>query len=211
MELPLFPLSLVAFPGEQVNLHIFEPRYRQLIKECDETGMTFGLPPFESGMKLEVGTELVLEEIINRYPDGKMDISTRATRRFRVEEFRVKTEEKPYPMGDVHFFEDEQIDTTDLVLLKKVRAQVSELLSLLKLSVGVEVLKDFESVFQIGHKIGLTFSQELALLQITNENNRLTYVYEHLKNFIPVVLQLNDMKSKIRLNGHFKNPPLPDI
>jgi len=43
--LPLFPLSLVVFPGEYLNLHIFELRYRQLINECDEEGMTFGIPP----------------------------------------------------------------------------------------------------------------------------------------------------------------------
>jgi ATP-dependent Lon protease len=44
--LPLFPLNLVVFPHEKLNLHIFEPRYRQLVRDCLEQNLTFGIPPF---------------------------------------------------------------------------------------------------------------------------------------------------------------------
>ena len=54
--LPLFPLRLVAFPGEDLNLHIFEPRYKELIQECDEKGITFGLPPFIDDKMQTFGT-----------------------------------------------------------------------------------------------------------------------------------------------------------
>ncbi|MEO1628994.1 MAG: LON peptidase substrate-binding domain-containing protein, partial [Bacteroidota bacterium] len=46
MGRPLFPLKLVVYPGEQLNLHIFEPRYKQLIRECEQNKVTFGIPAF---------------------------------------------------------------------------------------------------------------------------------------------------------------------
>ena len=58
--LPLFPLKLVAFPGEELNLHIFEPRYKQLIRECEQNGTTFGIPTFLDNKVLDFGTEIEL-------------------------------------------------------------------------------------------------------------------------------------------------------
>ena len=60
--LPLFPLKLVAFPGEQLNLHIFEPRYKQLFRECEENQITFGIPAFIDNKIMDIGTELKLEK-----------------------------------------------------------------------------------------------------------------------------------------------------
>ncbi|MEL7221839.1 MAG: LON peptidase substrate-binding domain-containing protein, partial [Bacteroidota bacterium] len=62
-QLALFPLQIIAFPGEAVNLHIFEPRYRQLITDCVEEGITFGIPSFVNGKVNEFGTEVKLIKI----------------------------------------------------------------------------------------------------------------------------------------------------
>ena len=56
--LPLFPLQLVVFPNEKVNLHIFEPRYKKLIRRCDENSENFGIIPYIKGKIIDVGTEL---------------------------------------------------------------------------------------------------------------------------------------------------------
>ena len=63
-------LQLVAFPTEDLNLHIFEPRYRQMMRECEEQGTTFGIPAYLNKREQEYGTELKLMEIVKRYPDG---------------------------------------------------------------------------------------------------------------------------------------------
>ncbi|MCU0326286.1 MAG: LON peptidase substrate-binding domain-containing protein [Spirosomaceae bacterium] len=84
MKLPFFPLNLVAYPHEDLNLHIFEPRYRQLINECLETGQTFGIPPFINNRLLGYGTEMKVVELSKRYENGRMDIKTRGLRIFRI-------------------------------------------------------------------------------------------------------------------------------
>ena len=75
--LPQFPLKIVVFPGEQLNLHIFEPRYKQLINECEAEDRTFGIPAFIEKRVMEIGTEVRLEKIVKRHLNGEMDIRTR--------------------------------------------------------------------------------------------------------------------------------------
>ena len=70
MKLPLFPLQSVFFPGETVPLHIFEERYKQLINDCRDEAITFGIPVFINGT-VEYGTEVQLVEVVNTYDSGK--------------------------------------------------------------------------------------------------------------------------------------------
>ncbi len=85
--LPLFPLQIVAYPGESVNLHIFEPRYKQLINEVDAEGKTFGITPYISKKMMQFGTEMELLEIVNRKPNGELDIRTRGVGIYKLNEF----------------------------------------------------------------------------------------------------------------------------
>ena len=82
--LPLFPLSLIVFPGEELRLHIFEPRYRQLIQECIDDQITFGIPAVMDADMGNIATEVVLEGVEKRYAEGRMDITTRGVRRARI-------------------------------------------------------------------------------------------------------------------------------
>ncbi len=70
--LPLFPLNLVAFPGETLNLHIFEDRYKELIGDCLEHEAPFGLPAYVEN-QVEYGTEVQLVEVVERYDDGRLE------------------------------------------------------------------------------------------------------------------------------------------
>ncbi|NJL77077.1 MAG: hypothetical protein HC892_20750 [Saprospiraceae bacterium] len=105
--LPLFPLQLVAFPGEALNLHIFEPRYRQLIQECETDGITFGIPAFIDGRVQEIGTEIELIAIEKRYGDGKLDVKTKGIGIFKIEEFLSRAPSKLYPGAKVKKIEDD--------------------------------------------------------------------------------------------------------
>jgi Lon protease-like protein len=75
--IPIFPLNLVAFPGEVINLHIFEPRYQQLIRECCEEEKMFGIPVVENNRMLDYGTEMELVKIQKEYPNGEMDVKVK--------------------------------------------------------------------------------------------------------------------------------------
>ena len=79
--IPIFPLSIVVYPGERLNLHIFEPRYKQLIKECFDGNKPFGIPSVMDEKINEMGTLVQVKEITKEYEDGKMDIKTDGERR----------------------------------------------------------------------------------------------------------------------------------
>jgi len=104
MEIPLFPLHAVLVPGGPLPLHIFEPRYRALVVDCVAAGTPFGVVCISAGREVGVGSVSfaavgTLAEIreVARYPDGRYDIVTMGTKRFRVE--RVEGDWKPYLVG----------------------------------------------------------------------------------------------------------------
>ena len=82
IELPMFPLSIVPFPGEKVNLHIFEERYKQLTLDCHKENIRFGIIPFIKDMLMDYGVEMELEKIHKVHPNGEIDISTISSPRF---------------------------------------------------------------------------------------------------------------------------------
>ena len=82
--IPIFPLAIVVYPGEQLNLHIFEPRYRQLINECFATKKPFGIPAVIDDKINEMGTLVQVTAISQVYEDGIMDIKTEGLQVFRM-------------------------------------------------------------------------------------------------------------------------------
>ena len=82
--IPIFPLGIVVYPGEKLNLHIFEPRYRQLILECLESKKAFGIPTVIDDQMKEYGALVYLEEIVKTYENGEMDVVTRGGDVFRI-------------------------------------------------------------------------------------------------------------------------------
>ena len=74
--IPIFPLNVVLYPGETLNLHIFEPRYKELIKECFENKKPFGIPAVINGHVAEYGTLVFIKEIVKEYDNEEMDIVT---------------------------------------------------------------------------------------------------------------------------------------
>src|SRR5690349_7115740 len=82
--IPIFPLSIVVYPGEKLPLHIFEPRYKQLIRECFELKKPFGIPTVINNNVQEMGTLVILKDIVKEYDNGEMDIRTEGQQVFRI-------------------------------------------------------------------------------------------------------------------------------
>ncbi len=200
-ELPLFPLNLVAYPGEELNLHIFEPRYRQLITECVNTNTTFGVPSYVLS-KIEYGTEVKIVKLDKTYEDGRMDVRTVGLGIFKVIDFVSPWPGKLYSGGTV-----EMIDTVhdgDIILQEELFKLANDLFEWL----GMEGLVKFDQkklTYAIAHKIGLSKEQEYELLKTSSEKRRQEFLINYLKLTIPIVKQMEQAKERIRLNGHFKH------
>jgi Lon protease-like protein len=104
-DFPLFPLGLVALPGELIPLHIFERRYKTMINECLSHEREFGIVWLSDDGLRENGCACAIERVLERLDDGRLNILTRGTRPFRVLERR---EHLPYPAGTVEFLEDRE-------------------------------------------------------------------------------------------------------
>ena len=103
--LALFPLPLVALPGEYVPLHIFEPRYRAMVAQCLESGSEFGIVWLAEDELKPIGCAVAIERVLERMEDGRLHILTRGTRPFEV---RSRRDDLPYPAGDVDFLADRE-------------------------------------------------------------------------------------------------------
>ena len=199
--LPLFPLDLVAYPGEQLNLHIFEPRYRELLKDCLKHNTTFGIPSYVR-KKVEWGTEMEILEVVKQYPDGRADIKTNGLQVFKIVSYQNPAEGKGYAGGEVeiypHTTEDEPSTRQRMHELVKQLYETMELVGTVQVSEGVQS-------YNIAHRIGLSKKQEYKLLQIFSEAERQQYIIDHLEHVIPILQEAERTKSIVRMNGHFRH------
>jgi Lon protease-like protein len=200
--LPLFPLNLVPFPLEDLNLHIFEPRYRQLINESLDNGTTFGIPVFLDGKLPGFGTEVRVIKLSKRYDDGRMDVQTQGIKVFRIIDFQNPVEMKLYSGGVVELFPEPEISPSVMVGLLQ---RVETLYKLLGETHSFDVNKPQPYSFQIAHKIGLSLEEEYSLLKMPTEAERQGFLIQHLERVIGVLQEVERTKERIKLNGHFKN------
>ena len=199
--IPLFPLNMVVYPGEELNLHIFEPRYRQLINECVDDDAPFGIPAFINDALPGYGTEMQIVTLHKRYDDGRMDIKTLGMGIFSLDSFDNPVPGKLYAGGQVRLLESGDTDAPRLGTLLNRLEKLYDLL---------QIETDFDAAlpnlsYRVAHKVGLSIEQEYELLTIDTEADRQEFLISHLDNVIPVVSDMERTKQRIRMNGHFKN------
>lgn len=200
-ELGLFPLNLVAFPGEHLNLHVFEPRYKQLVNDCLELSQSFGIPSYVRN-KIEYGTEVRIIEVTKVYDDGRMDIKTEGVRHFKVVDYHNPWQHRLYAGGPVEFMQYD--DREDKELKLRMVDLLHELFHWLHMEEQMEVGVETPMCEYI-HKIGLKPDEEYDLLLMQTEEQRQQYVINHLKTILPALERAEKAREKIRLNGHFKH------
>lgn len=200
--IPIFPLSIVVYPGEDLNLHIFEPRYKQLITDCNSENKPFGIPAMVKDKLMEYGTLVKIIEIKEVYPDGKMDIRTKAERVFRVLEVLKEVPEKLYSGAIVNYPDNNERVKPELV--RRILAGIRELHRLLKISKQFQKPDDEILSYDMAHHVGLNLEEEFELLQLLREDQRLEYLKRHLNKVLPIVNEMETLKERVKLNGHFR-------
>ncbi|MDF4202402.1 LON peptidase substrate-binding domain-containing protein [Maribacter sp. SA7] len=201
MRLPLFPLQSIFFPGETVPLHVFEDRYKQLIEDCRNEAITFGIPVYINN-KMEYGVEVQLVEVVTTYESGEMDVVCVARQVFKLLAFDNVMENKLYAGGIVKLLEYDYEASKEKK--QTIINGIKQLYDIMEVSYTKLNVDEFNS-FTLAHKIGLSFEQEYQLLQIPTENDRLNFIGLHLTSTITVLSEINRTKKTIELNGHFKN------
>lgn len=205
--LPIFPLAMVAYPGEVLNLHIFEPRYKQLIRECVLENKSFGIPVVNKSEILDYGTEMTAKKVVKEYPGGEMDIVVEGIQVFRILDIIKEIPDKLYSgavisvipnVTDYHqktHFEFEHL-IIELFHLLEIKESIA------KKGIG---LKSFE----LAHLVGFDLAEEFELLKHARESVRQKIICEHIKKILPTVRQVAAIRERAKLNGQFRivNPP----
>lgn len=200
--LRLFPLNCVIFPEEVIHLHIFEPRYLQMMGECENESADFGIPFYDSELQ-SFGTRMNLMSIQKRYSDGKLDIKAIGMDTFELLKFTPKVEGHLYPGGTIKTL------PLNFSFDVKRRSHLVDLLDrffvLLDVKPKNEYSQSEDLSFRIGHQIGLSMNQEYDLLLLADESDRQEFLISHLEDLIPILEIAESAKSRIKMNGFFRS------
>lgn len=203
--LPLFPLEVVLFPRTRLPLHIFEDRYKEMIGEALRESAEFGVVLANQKGVVSTGCTASIEKVIERYPDGRMDILTLGRRRFEIQ---TLNEEREFLRGEVEFFDDDSSAAAPEGIRKRAVAAFEELVKISDQAQRVRPdWSDPQLSFQIAQAVPeLNFRQ--VLLSMRSEPDRMSHVAEFLEEYTVKQRQIAHVRSVAPRNGHGKMPPL---
>jgi Lon protease-like protein len=201
--IPIFPLSIVIYPGESLNLHIFEPRYKQLISECHTAKKLFGIPSIIDNKLQDYGTLIRIDEITTIHDNGEMDIKTTGEKVFRILEIIKEVPDKLYSGAIVTYTDNHKQGNPEL--MRRVVNSIRELHRLLNVQKDFKKDDEHLDAYDVAHHIGLSLQEEYEVLNLFDERQRQEYLKRHLAKVIPLVAEMELLKEKVKLNGHFKN------
>ncbi len=196
-EIGLFPLNLVLVPGEQAPLHIFEPRYRELISECLDFGNDFGLVLEDDEGLREVGTRCNVVEVIDRFPDGRLNVVVEATERFQLLEV---TDGRAFRTAEVETLPDEP-DTPLEDEVEEVLAAYARVVAAAEAELD-DLDLDADSVaYQIAARIDFGTEVKQGLLELRSERERVVKLAPMLNQAAEAVEREREIRTRAAGNG----------
>ena len=201
--IPIFPLTIVVYPGEELNLHIFEERYKQLIVECYTEKKPFGIPAVINNQVMEYGTIVEVTEIVEMYEDGKMDIRTKGIKVFRILEVIKQVPNKLFSGAIVTYLDNNNKSNKKLML--RIMSSIAGLHKLLNITKHFKKPDEELTAYDIAHHAGMNIEEEYELLQLMREDQRQEYLKRHLAKVLPILADMDALKEKVKLNGHFRD------
>jgi len=195
--LPLFPLDVVLFPGTPLPLHVFEPRYKELISECLERKQKFGIIRAEQEGLADVGCTAEIVAVTKTYPDGRMDIVTEGRERFELLEVN---EERAFLRADVLYFDDEP----DRPPEKEVLHAVDLHREILTIGGAQQSLPESQAQisFYLAGSLPLDLDFKQALLEMRSESERISAIVTAFESILPKLRRAVQARQKAGGNGH---------
>jgi Lon protease-like protein len=200
LRIPLFPLPLVLFPHANLPLHIFEPRYKQMIRECIDHPSEFGIVLIREGGAMKIGCTAAVVEVTRQYDDGRMDIQVEGGSAFEIQEV---FKEKPYLEARIELLAEDGDPKT-----AKIPQDLLDLYGqchMLLFGSDPEAIDrdENESVaFAIADSLPLDLEEKQIILAMRNENERLARLVPMLQQLVPRAEVRHRMRQKAGGNGH---------
>jgi Lon protease-like protein len=184
--LPLFPLELVLLPHVNLPLHIFEERYKELIGDCLKYQWEFGILAVQEESVKSVGCTASITEVLQRFPDGRMNILTRGRRRFEISQLN---EDRSYLRGKPRFFDDDETSPS----LGDLPKQALEIYARLRNVVELQnesfheprpTAADSQLSFRLMAGLPAEVGWKQELLELRSEQERLTRVIRFFEQLL---------------------------
>jgi len=197
--LPLFPLDLVLFPGAPLPLHIFEPRYREMITECLDQKMSFGVVRAKEEGVAEIGCTAEIITVTRKYPDGRMDIVTEGRERFEVMQVN---QERSFLQAEVLYLQDapDQASAEEIAQAVKLQGEIFELAG--SSSVNSSEIAGSQLSFSLVGPMPLDLDFKQTLLGLKSEAERLQAVISYFEAILPNLRRTMRIRQKAGGNGH---------
>jgi len=202
-RIPLFPLDVVLLPGVDLPLHIFEPRYREMVRKCLDEKSEFGmLLALQKGI-VHVGCTAEIVEVVKRYNDGRMDILTVGRTPFRVVQLHT---ENPLLEGEVDYLEDRETRTD-----ARTRRELVELYEACHTLIFEDYPKNTGDGARenLSYLVAGTLPMDLLwkqqILELRSEADRQERLVAYLREWAPHLQKSEAMRQRAGGNGHGLN------
>ena len=195
--LPLFPLEIVVFPGAPLPLHIFEPRYKEMIGECLSQERPFGMVRAKENALSAVGCSARILTIIKKYEDGRMDIAAEGAQRFEIIQVN---QERSFLQAEVTFFDDEPS-----IVSKSAADTVVQLHEQLFAVMGQSVEVDRDAAllsYRLAQDLPVDLDFKQTLLEMKSEAERVEILTEYYRATIPKIENSLRVRQRASGNGH---------
>jgi Lon protease-like protein len=196
--IPLFPLDVVLFPGTPLPLHIFEPRYKEMVAECLAQNRVFGVVRAAEEELAEVGCTAEIVTVVKEYPDGRLDLVAEGRKRFELLEVN---KDRSFLQGEILIIDDEggipsPEDTARAIQLH------SELLALAGAQQDLGAADPSLLSFFLAASLPLDLDFKQRLLSSRSEAERLSLLIVYLEKLIPNLHRAARARQKAGGNGH---------
>ena len=196
--LPIFPLEVVLLPGTPLPLHIFEPRYKEMIRECLASDAPFGVVrALEQGIA-EIGCTAEIITVTKEYPDGRLDLIVEGRKRFEVLELN---EERSFLRAEVLLVPDEPGALVQEERVKAIQLHL-EILSLAGAVQDLSAADQNQLSFYLAGSLPLDLDFKQKLLSMRSEGERIQAVSSYLDSILPKLRRVARARQKAGGNGH---------
>lgn len=196
--IPLFPLDVVLFPGIPLPLHIFEPRYKEMVAECLSHNRAFGVVrAVEQGLA-EVGCTAEIVTVVKEYEDGRLDLVTEGRKRFEL--LRIN-EERSYLQGEILVIDDEPGAPPQEEASRAIQLHC-ELLAIAGAQQDLSAADPSSLSFYLAGSLPLDLDFKQKLLALRSEAERLSLLIQYFETIIPTIHRAAKARQKAGGNGH---------
>lgn len=191
----MFPLGVFLLPGEEIPLRIFEPRYKQLINECEENGNTFGIPYIIGDEIKTYGSEVELLNVVAKNNKGEMVILIKGVKNFHLLDFTESLPGKLYGGGIIEYVDDTYTTTNPelTVLVKKLKLNIDQIL-------GSLITNDTINLFSIAKSIMLNSNEKFSFYSLRDNYKMEKYLIKRLRFIEQMQVQEKLLENNFSLN-----------